>query len=322
VQDGAVTALTRKWPRRYSVCAVRNLPQRFLKVLLFCCVLPLAAQETRPAITGVAFARFYASDAAASQHFYSDVLGLQKITVGKAAVYPVNDQQWLETVPLPDAGLKSRMEAVGFTTRDAAGLQRYMKSKGVTIEKPLHDGMFAVRDPEGNQVWFVQTGANKRVAQMKPTSRAVSQRVIHVGYVVKDEAKETAFYQELLGFHPYWHGGRNNARSWVSLQVPDGTDWIEFMLNIPEDATLKTIGVNDHVSLGTAEMAQVEAALKANGCSSAAECGKSQVGLDGKVQNNLYDPDLSRIEMMEFTPRETPCCSPILGKPPTAVEAR
>jgi catechol 2,3-dioxygenase-like lactoylglutathione lyase family enzyme len=300
---------------------VKSIAENLLKTLLIFCVLPLVAQQTRPAITGVAFARFYAADATASQHFYSDLLGLQKINVGTAAVYPVNDQQWVETVPLPDPGLKSRMEAVGFTTRDAAALQRYVKSKGIVIERPLRQGMFAVRDPEGNQVWFVQTGSNKRVARWKLTPRAVSQRIIHVGYVVHDEAKESAFYQDLLGFRPYWHGGRNNARSWVSLQVPDGTDWIEFMLNIPADASLKTTGVNDHVSLGTADMAQVEAAMEANGCSGV-ECGKPQTGLDGKVQMNLYDPDLTRVEVMEFAPRETPCCSPILGSNPTAVESR
>jgi catechol 2,3-dioxygenase-like lactoylglutathione lyase family enzyme len=292
-----------------------------VNLLLLCCALPLGAQESRPAITGVAFARFYSTDAAASQHFYGDLLGLSRLNTGKTAVYPVNDLQWIETTPLPDPTLKSRMASVGFTTRDPSALQRYLKSKGIAIERPLHDGMFAVRDPEGTQVWFVRTGANKQVAHSRPSPHAVSQRIIHVGYVVKDEAKESAFYQDTLGFRPYWHGGRNNARSWVSLQVPDGTDWIEFMLNIPADASLKSIGVNDHVSLGTADMAHVEAAMKGNGCSGA-ECGKSQTGLDGKVQMNLYDPDLTRVEVMEFTPRETPCCSPILGSNPTAVESR
>ena len=301
---------------------MRTGTKHLLKLLLLCAsALPMAAQGTRPAITGVAFASFYSADPAASQHFYGDLLGLNGVSAGKATVYPVNDLQWIETTPLPDPALKTRMQSVGFTTRNASALQRYLKAKSVAIEKPLHDGMFAVRDPEGNLVWFVQTGANKAVAHMKPSQRAVAKRLIHVGYVVKDEAKENTFYQDILGFRPYWHGGRNNARSWVSQQVPDGTDWIEFMLNIPAEASLKSIGVNDHVSMGTADMAQVEAAMKANGCTGA-ECGKSQVGLDGKVQMNLYDPDLSRVEMMEFTPRETPCCSPILGKPPTAIEER
>jgi catechol 2,3-dioxygenase-like lactoylglutathione lyase family enzyme len=306
----------------YIVRAMKFIRALVAKSLLLLCVVTLHAQPKRPAITGVAFGRFYSADAAASQHFYGDTLGLQKIAVGTKAIYPINSLQWIETVPLPDPALKSRQEAIGFTTRDAAALVQYLKAKGVAIEHPLHEGMFSVRDPEGNQVWFVQTGANKLVANSKPSPRASSQRLIHVGFVVKDEPTESAFYQGILGFHLYWKGGGKDDRiDWQSMQVPDGTDWLEYMLHVAPDASLKTIGVLDHASLGTEDMAKAVTILKANGCTDGS-CDKSRTGRDGKVQLNLYDPDLTRIEMMEFTPREAPCCSPILGKNPSAVESR
>ncbi len=34
-----------------------------------------------------------------------------------------------------------------------------------------------------------------------------------------------------------------------------------------------------------------------------------KIGRDGKWQLNLYDPDGTRVELMEFTPVEKPCCS-------------
>jgi hypothetical protein len=40
------------------------------------------------------------------------------------------------------------------------------------------------------------------------------------------------------------------------------------------------------------------------------------MGRDGKWQLNLYDPDLTRIELMEFTPKEKPCCSEFQGQHP------
>jgi hypothetical protein len=40
------------------------------------------------------------------------------------------------------------------------------------------------------------------------------------------------------------------------------------------------------------------------------------------VQLNLYDPDLTRVEMMEFQPAEKPCCSEFTAKHPTEKEAR
>ena len=34
------------------------------------------------------------------------------------------------------------------------------------------------------------------------------------------------------------------------------------------------------------------------------------IGRDGKGQLNLYDPDGTRIELMDFHATEKPCCSP------------
>lgn len=286
------------------------------------CLPHVSAQQapTRPAITGLAFARFYTGDAAASDRFYRETLGLQKVAGTPDTTYAVNASQWIEIEPLPDPALKSRMAAVGFTTRNAAQLVKYLQGRGVAIEHPLQGGMFSVRDPEGNQVWFVQQGANHRVAAMHALPTATAGRMIHAGYVVQDAAREDTFFHDILGFQPNWHGGRTPGKDdWVSLQVPDGSDWIEYMLHIPADASLRSVGVQDHISLGTAKMATVEARLKANHCEGE-NCTAAKVGLDGKVQLNMYDPDLTRVEFMEYAPVQTPCCSPIVGKIPSDVE--
>jgi len=39
-------------------------------------------------------------------------------------------------------------------------------------------------------------------------------------------------------------------------------------------------------------------------------------GREGKWQLNLYDPDGTRVELMEFTPVEKPCCSDCTGPHP------
>ncbi|GAC1419393.1 MAG: hypothetical protein NVSMB62_12040 [Acidobacteriaceae bacterium] len=284
--------------------------------------LPLFAQQpTRPAITGIAFGRFYTTDADAAQRFYGNTLGLERKQSGSTWVYPVNHAQWVEiltTTPPPQPNV--RMAAVGFTTRNAAQLQRYLEAKGIKPETPISNGRFAVRDPEGNLVYFVQKGAEKEVASATPSPTATSSRIIHVGYIVHDRDKENAFWQEILGFKPLWHGGHtDDVTDWVSLQVPDGTDWIEYMLNPAPSPTLKQAGVSDHFSLGTAHMQDVVAALARNHCEGP-NCTKSQMGRDGKIQLNLFDPDQTRVEFMEFAPSAKPCCSPFTGPPPTAKE--
>jgi len=39
---------------------------------------------------------------------------------------------------------------------------------------------------------------------------------------------------------------------------------------------------------------------------------KPQIGRDGKWQLNLYDPNQTRVELMEPRPVRKPCCSPML----------
>ena len=40
------------------------------------------------------------------------------------------------------------MAAVAFTTRNAAGLERYLAAHGIKAEMPLKAGEFGVHDPE------------------------------------------------------------------------------------------------------------------------------------------------------------------------------
>lgn len=34
------------------------------------------------------------------------------------------------------------------------------------------------------------------------------------------------------------------------MQLPDGTDWIEYLLNVPENADRHTLDVINHIALG------------------------------------------------------------------------
>lgn len=296
----------------------------------------VAQQPTRPAITGVAFMRVYTTDPAAAERFYGQTLGFERHEVGDEWIYPVNKLQWLEVVPHAGPQANHMTAAIGFTTRDAAGLERYLAAHGVPAEQPLRDGEFGARDPEGNLVIFVQSAAvahsasladkpgtvAKMVAEASVSPNGTSHRIIHVGFIVKDADKENAFWRGLLGFRPYWHGGFSpDVTNWMSLQVPDGSDWIEYMLHIKEPVDLRQSGVQDHFSLGVATMNDAVAALERNGCTGPA-CSKTQVGRDGKVQLNLYDPDLTRVEFMEFKPTQKPCCSEFTAAHPTETEDR
>ena len=139
--------------------------------------------------------------------------------------------------------------------------------------------------------------------------------------MVKSASAEDCFYRDILGFRPYWSGGmKEGTTDWVSLQVPDGTDWIEYMLNQPANPTKRQIGVADHFSLGVVQMDSVVAEFEKRGFPPDGQKAK-QMGRDGKYQLNEYDPDEVRVEFMEFQPAQTPCCHPITGAAPSAEDA-
>ena len=292
------------------------------RIVLLACLISipaLAQQPTRPAITGVAFARFYTTDPVAAEKFCGSTLGLERKESGGIGIYPVNHSQWVELITkTKPAQPDTRLAAVAFTTTNVAQMQRYLEAHDIKPEIPLKDGQFGARDPEGNLVIFVQQGSEKLVGNASKAPNATSSRIIHVGFMVTDQAKEDAFWKGILGFRPYWHGGpKPDVDNWVSIQVPDGTDWLEYMLNNGPNPTLQHAGVMDHFSLGVDSMKATIGALSNNHCEGP-NCTKSQVGRDGKVQLNLYDPDFTRVEFMEFTPVQEPCCSAFTGKHPSA----
>lgn len=281
----------------------------------------LAAQaptQARPAITGLAFVRVYSADPTASRSFYSGILGYDHTGTTGLGRYTVNEAQWIEVVSMPTPAPKGKVAAFGFTTRDIAALERYLKAQNAPIIQPLHAGHFAIHDPEGRLVEFIQQSPQIS----SPSTKAGSHRIIHTGFTVQNRAAADTFYKDLLGFKPYWFGGRKEGQlDYVSMQVPDGTDWVEYMLNPTPDMDAHQLGSANHMSLGVAHIDTAIAALKTNGCTGT-DCTNTHIGRNGTMQLNVFDPDLTRVEYMEFDPRQTPCCSPFTGPHPTEQESR
>lgn len=278
-----------------------------------------AARE-RPHITGIDHVAFYTTAADGVNKLYVDVLGLGSaapVEPGETLRYMVG-KQWVGYSPAPDPKATDRMDHVAFTTDNIIALRRYLVAKGLKpaqIEgRPDHSMVFSVNDPEGHRVEFVEHGKEDIPS---PPETAVSHRMIHVGFLVYHADAEDHFYREILGFRPYWHGGmKDNETDWISLQVPDGTDWLEYMLNQPAHPDLRLTGVMNHFSLGVVDMKKAQALLESHGWKEH-DGEHAQMGRDGKRQLNVFDPDFTRIELMEFTPAEKPCCSDFTGPHPS-----
>jgi catechol 2,3-dioxygenase-like lactoylglutathione lyase family enzyme len=286
-----------------------------------------AAPAGRPAITGISHLAVTTSDAAKSEEYYVRILGAMKAADPedlKGVRYYFSPSQFVEVLPAPATASISRLAHVAWNTADVAALRAYLlarKYPGVSEIDRAPDGSlwFSTRDPEGNEVQFVQPVTTDRT----PFAGAISGRVIHVGYAVRDRAKQDLFYRDLLGFRPYWWGAKSEpSTDWISQQVPDGTDWLEYMMIGPgstvslDRVDARQLGVLNHFSLGVPNMEEAITALAVANRFSPRHDGPS-LGLDGKWQGNLYDPDGTRAELMEFAPVAKPCCSPFTASSPT-----
>ena len=284
------------------------------------------AQGVRPGITGISHMSVYTSDAAAAEHFYVFGLGAMKGQDPQDASgvrYYLSPTQFVEVLPLPGEHGLSRMARVAYATENAAKLQAYMTARGVdgvSEVRSAADGSrwFEARDPEGNEVEFYQHGQLVAMGTAAP----IGTRIIHVGYIVKSRAAENKFYSDVLGFRPYWYGAmKPDAVDWVSKQVPDGHDWVEYMM-VGDGSTTplsrvdqRTLGVENHFSIGVPNMEKAVTTLLAGERMSPRHDGP-QMGKDGKWQVNLYDPDGTRVELMEFQPVMKPCCSAFTAESP------
>ncbi|ABF40695.1 Glyoxalase/bleomycin resistance protein/dioxygenase [Candidatus Koribacter versatilis Ellin345] len=276
---------------------------------------PNQPEPKRPRITGFAHVAVYVTDLSKAQHFYGDILGYEKIS---PTLYRVNTTQSIE-LEQSSKDTDDRIAHIAFLTDSADGMLAYLRAKGIKVPDKANDGRngarwFALTDPAGQAIEFLQEKPQPAPKTAKPPA---SKQIIHVGFIVRDRAAEEHFYQDILGFRLYWHGGMEpNRTDWVALQVPDGTVWIEEM-RADEHPSKQDLGVLNHFSLGVEKMTTVIPNLKEHGWVPVGDDGTApEIGKDGKWQFDIFDPDLTRVEYMEFRPTQKPCCSDFTGPHP------
>src|SRR5690348_792225 len=290
-----------------------------LLAVLFCCSAVMAQDlPTRPKIFGIAMVRLYSTNVAAARDFYPKLLHptgpclwCEKVP-GSSFPIALNVQQIVGVSSVPASQTSNFVGEIAFATEDLPAMKRFLSSKNVAFSAPkgTSEGPLTLSDPEGHRIAFVKNWQ----ASAKSVLNDSTSRLIHAGFIVRDRAATEHFYKNILGFRPYWHGGmKDDQTDWVSMQVSDGTDWLEFMVNVEPDADQRLRGIMNHIAIGVTDIHATQKKLLEAGVKLPEE---PQIGRDGKWQLNLYDPDFTRIEFMEFTPVQKPCCSEFTGPHP------
>ena len=274
--------------------------------------------QERPKVLGVAHLAVYVKDLAKTRTFYEDLLGFaepftlpNKDKTGTRIVFiKVNNKQYFEIFNEKDRG-EGQLNHISFYVDSADRAYAFFKAhrievmgdKGQVGKGQTGNKNFNVKDPDGHIVEIVEyqpdSWTAREAGKFMPATR-MSDHIMHVGVLVGDFDKSMAFYHGLLGFNEFWRGSSSpKMLSWVNMRVPEGEDYLEFMLynKLPEPDGR---GTKNHASLTIPDADKALEELKKR----AARVGYTreiviQTGVNRKRQINMYDPDGTRIELME-----------------------
>jgi catechol 2,3-dioxygenase-like lactoylglutathione lyase family enzyme len=278
-------------------------------------LLAAADAPARPKILGIAHMAFYESDLAKAREFWIDLLGYQECfnlkrkdsNEVRIAFIKINDYQYVEL--FAEKPRADRMfNHVSFYTENADKMRDYLASKSVKVPDHVGKGQtgnknYNITDPDGNIVEIVEYQPDSWTAREKgkflPDTR-ISAHIPHVGVLIGSVEAATNFYGNILGFEEIWRGGGSDTKplSWINMRVPNGTDYLEFMLHGPTPEPLR-YGGRYHVALSVPDCDKALAILKARPASKDFKIEEVKVGVNRKKQVNLLDADGTRVELME-----------------------
>ena len=307
-----------RYPEHKFSAAVKNkiVKMKFVFGLIMVAAFSLRAADepVRPHIIGLSHMALYVHDMEKTRAFYKDFLGFAEpysLTNRDGSLHltwiKINDRQTLEIFPEVSTNT-DRLYHVALETDDAAGMRDYLAVHGVTVPDKVDKGKignlnYFIKDPDGRIVEIVQYAADGwtmlNQGKFMPDTR-ISTNISHMGILEGDLPAAKKFYEGILGFHEIWRGSKNEKTlNWVHEQVPDGKGFFELMLYSELPDPDKRGGAH-HFCLEVPDMEKAKAILE----SRAKLIGYNQpmeihTGINRKRQLNVYDPDGTRVELME-----------------------
>jgi len=286
-----------------------------LAVIFSAAFLPAATDgPARPHILGVSHIALFVHDMTLSRAFYKDFLGFDEpysVTNKDGTLHltwiKINDRQTVELFPEKTAG-SDRLNHIAFETDDAEAMRLYLAAQGIKVPDKTPVGKignanFMIKDPEAHDVEIVQYLTNGWTVREKgnymPNTR-ISTHMTHAGILVGKLDPALKFYENVLGCSEFWRGAaKPDVLSWVNMKVPDGGDYVEFMLysEIPDPDKR---GKQHHFCLQVEDVEKAKATLEARaGRIHYAKPMEIKTGVNRKRQLNVWDPDGTRVELME-----------------------
>jgi lactoylglutathione lyase len=277
---------------------------RAAAAILAAFVVQAGSAPDRPQVLGISHVAIQVTDMAAAREFYGAVLGLPEQGPKRphVAVFAVNQAQRLIVRDGLPAARDERLIDVGFAT-DVDVMRTFLIARGLKAGEAQSDAdaggrRFEMTDPDGHAVQFVTIEPR---ASPAPVERRISRRILHAGLTIKDAAAADRFYKDALGFSETWRGGRpEGTTSWINMRVPDGTDYLEYMLYPGAPPSRQQLGSAHHVALLVQDIQLALETVRARTRpGDRNHRATPAIGVNNRWQLNVFDPDGTRVEFME-----------------------
>jgi len=268
-------------------------------------LLQSAPAPARPPVLGISHVAIQASDLARARTFYGDVLGFaeRQPVRDHVAIFLVNDRQRLIIRDGLPPSRDERFVELGFET-EVTGMRGFLLSRGLEAPAAAEDADAGGRgvhltDPDGHLLQLVErTGPNELPSA---PDRRISRRILHAGLTIRNPEGADRLYKGALGFSEIWRGGRPEGTiNWINMRVPDGTDYLEYMLYPATPPDRRQLGSAHHVALLVQDIQlALETVRSRTRADDPNHRATPQIGVNRRWQLNVFDPDGTRVEFME-----------------------
>ncbi len=257
-------------------------------------------------VGGLAGVTFLTADPAALRRFYGGGAGFAEVPAAPGAIrFAVGKSQWIEFQSVPAADWPRRLQYVTFWARDLSGLEGALRARHIPTQWIGSDAArrtLQVTDPAGNPIRLEAPPASVATSP----GPGFSDHLQHFGFAVarSSAAAAMAFYRDTLGWpEAFRMDGADGRLDLVKYRPPGGQGELVELIFYDPPLNKWAAGAFDHVNF---EVGDIDGAYRALHRGGIADGAKARPEVNGEHlwAINLFDPELTRIEIQVLAPAQ------------------
>lgn len=261
-------------------------------------------------VSGIEGVTFLTTNPDALIHFYGEGAGFSHSSPAPDILrFNVGTSQWLEFKSVPSYEGGRRLQYVTLWTRDINDVQRSLTERGVPahwVESDPKTRSLEFADPAGDMIRIEEETDHQPPNSLGP--QAFSDHLQHMGFAVERSRIQemTVFYHDKLGLAEAFRMNNSDGRlGLIKFRVPGpGRDLIELIFHDPP-LNKWAAGAFDHINFEVADIDDTYRVLHRGGIATLAR-HYPQVNGEHLWAMNLFDPELTRVEIQVIPPTSVP----------------